>query len=114
MNSKSTQEQKKPKNEFQEINKLFEEFEKTKETHKDINVNYYEVYRRNDMLKNFNQRIIECNRLCIKHPEIEVMLYEEQSCLENCQRKILEVDAVVKKYMNSIKANNINSEYLNF
>ncbi len=106
---------KNPKNEIEELTQIFENFQNLKESQIEggIEINYEEIYRKNEMLKHFNRRIMECNRLCIKYPEIENMLYEEQTCLNNCQRKILEVEGVVKKYMNQLKANNINSPHLN-
>ena len=53
------------------------------------------------MIRHFNKRIILCNQLCITHPQIKRILYEEEDCLNTCQRKILEVEAVVKKHMNN-------------
>ena len=109
-----TNKKKNPKNEIEELNQIFENFKNLKETQLDnIKINYEEAYTKNEMLKNFNRRIIECNKLCIKYPEIKTMLYEEQTCLNNCQRKIIEVEGVAKKYMNQLKANSINSPYLN-
>jgi hypothetical protein len=109
-----TKNKKNPKNEVDELNQLFENFKNMKQTQlENSDINYEEEYTKNEILKHFNRRIIECNRLCIKYPEIENMLFEEQNCLNNCQRKIVEVEGVVKKYMNQLKANSANSPYFN-
>jgi hypothetical protein len=51
-------------------------------------------------------------RLCIKYPEVGEMLFEEENCLTNCQRKIKEVQHVVKELMNELSIKNNSSEYL--
>jgi hypothetical protein len=103
---------KKPKNEIEEMNKTFdlivEKYEKERLTVPD----YTEIYLNNEIIKHFNKRIIECNKVCIKYPEINELLYEEETCLNNCQRKIKEVQNVVKSLMNELNIKNSKSDYL--
>ena len=105
--------QNKKKSEIEEINKIFEKFIKHVENVDDIELDYEEVYRKNEMIRSFNKKVLECNNLCIKYPEINKFLYEEQKCLTNCQRKIMEVNTIVGKYFNELKAGKFNSPYLN-
>lgn len=98
---------KKVKSEVEELNEIFAKFQKGVENYQDIEgINYEEIYRKNEMVKHFNNRIIQCNKLCITHPEIKMLLYEEENCLNTCRRKNLEVEGVVKKYMNTLNMTN--------
>lgn len=105
--------QNKKKNEIQELNEVFETFEKMIDEKYDKEIDFEETFRKNEQMKHFNRRLMECNKICIKHPEISQLLYEEQFCLNNCQRKILEVENVVAKYMNEVKVAGSISPYLN-
>jgi hypothetical protein len=100
------------KNEIQEIDQIFENFQKFAINYENREINYEEIYKRNELIQHFNRRILECNNLCIKHPEINTLLYEEEKCINNCQRKILEVDTIVKKYMKELNID-IESPYIN-
>jgi hypothetical protein len=40
------------------------------------------------------------------------MLYEEETCLNNCQRKIKEVQNVVRNLMDELNIRNSKSDYL--
>ena len=114
MNNNNQQSQRKAKNEIEEINEIFEKFQKHVENYDDKKIiDYEEVYRKNEQISHFNKRIIECNKICIKFPEINQVLYEEQKCLDSCQRKILEVEGIVKKYMNELKVGKFDSPYIN-
>ena len=103
----------KKKTEVDEVNEIFDKFQKHIENLDDKIIDYEEIFRKKEMLKHFNRRILECNRICLKHPEIDQLLYEEQKCLTSCQRKIFEVESVVAKYIDEIKAGKFDSPYLN-
>jgi hypothetical protein len=104
---------KKLKNEISELNEVFSEFQKFAENLDNQEINYHEIYIKNEMIKHFNRRILECNRICIKHPEIKQILYEEQKCINSCQRKFLEVESVVSKYFNELQVGKFDSPHIN-
>lgn len=100
-------------NEIQELNEIFEKFQKQLDSYDKIqDVNYAEMYKNNEMLNHFNKRVLLCNKLCITHPEIKRMLYEEESCISSCHRKIMEVEGVVAKYMKDLSFKELQTKYL--
>jgi hypothetical protein len=61
-NSKDKNKTKKYKNEFEELNAVFESFEKSRDETMAKEINYTEIYRKNESLIHFNKRLIECNK----------------------------------------------------
>jgi hypothetical protein len=101
------------KNEIEEIDEIFENFQKFAINYENREIDYEEIYKKNELINHFNRRILECNNLCIRHPEINTLLYEEEKCLNNCQRKILEVNSIVGKYMKELNIDSLESPYIN-
>ncbi len=50
--------------------------------------------------------------MCIKHPEIKELLYEEEYCIKKCKDKIKEVENTIKALMNELNIKSVSSDYL--
>jgi hypothetical protein len=55
-------ENKKPKNEIDEINKLYDTLKEKNLKERSEIPDYQEIYLKNEMIRHFNRRVIECNR----------------------------------------------------
>jgi hypothetical protein len=53
---------KKPKNEIDDLNKLFNDFKEKHEKERLEIPDYQEIYLKNEVIKHFNRRVIECNK----------------------------------------------------
>lgn len=53
---------KKHKNEIEQMNSIFEEFEKKRDDILNRIDNYDDIFSKKEMLVNFNRRVIECNK----------------------------------------------------
>ena len=104
---------KKKKIEIEELNEIYEKIEKSRKEKMMENLDYESYYLMNERHKHLNKKIIECNNLCLKHIEIPIFLYEEQYCLDNCVRKMQEVESIVSDYMDELKINDMESNFIN-
>jgi hypothetical protein len=103
---------KKIKNEIEEMNQIWDKFVEQIDNYDKVQqIDYEEYIKKVEMMRHFNNRILRCNEICITRPDIKYLLYEEDTCLTSCQRKILEVEGVVKKYLNGLNLKNSLNPY---
>lgn len=64
-------------------------------------------------MKIHNKKILECNRACLKFFNTNETLYEEESCLKSCLRKINEIENCIDNHIKEWGLYDLESQYVN-